>query len=94
MMVLISTALRNFFRNIKRYRVLLIALILITAVLTIVLAVVLGMRTALYDKASRYFAGNIVVMGYNGSGTSIIEKPEEIVDSIRKLEPHGLGHNR
>ncbi len=90
MITLISTALRNFFRNIKRYRVLLMALILIAAVLTIVLAVVLGMRIALYDKASRYFAGNIVVMGYNGSGTSIIEKPEELVDSIRQLETRGL----
>lgn len=90
MITLISTALRNFFRNIKRYRVLLMALVLITAVLTVVLAVVLGMRTALYDKASRYFAGNIVVMGYNGSGASIIEKPEVVVQSILKMEPQGV----
>ncbi|MEA1911555.1 MAG: hypothetical protein U9N32_07770, partial [Spirochaetota bacterium] len=90
MILLISTAFRNFFRNIKRYRVLLIALILITAVLTIVLAVVFGMRTALYEKASRYFAGNIVVLGFSGNGSSLIDQPEEGLLAVNNLEAHGL----
>ena len=90
MIYLIFTAMRNFFRNKKRYRVLLMALVVITAVLTIVLGVVLGMRTALYEKASRYFAGNIVVMGYRGNGSSLIENPEEVVQSILQLESRGI----
>ncbi|MCD6397963.1 MAG: ABC transporter permease [Spirochaetaceae bacterium] len=90
MIVIIFTSMRNFVRNLKHYRVLIMALILIVAVLTIVLAVVLGMRTALYNKASRYFAGNIVVMGYNGSGTSIIEQPAVIEEAAQKLESYGV----
>ncbi len=90
MIYLIFTAMRNFFRNKKRYRVLLMALVVITAVLTIVLGVVLGMRTALYEKASRYFAGNIVVMGYSGKSFSLIENPEEVVQSILHLETRGI----
>ena len=83
---LLYTAWRNFLRNLKRYRVLLLALILITAVLTMVLAVILGMREGLYEKASRYFAGNLVVMGYRGTGDSLIEQPEQVMEAVQALQ--------
>ncbi|MCF7914637.1 MAG: FtsX-like permease family protein [Spirochaetaceae bacterium] len=91
MIHLLFTAWRNFLRNLRRYRVLLVALVLITAVLTAVLGVVLGVREGLYEKASRYFAGNLVVLGYIGNGNSLIEEPEPVEAAVQRLEgSHGL----
>lgn len=87
---LIFAAWRNFTRNLKRYRVLLIALVLITAVLLVLLGVVLGLRDGLYQKASRYFSGNIVVLGYIGDGDSVIEEPEKVVEAVHALEERGF----
>ncbi|MFP4644827.1 MAG: ABC transporter permease, partial [Spirochaetales bacterium] len=71
-------AWRNFSRHLNRYRVLLLALTLVVAVLVIVLGAVTGMQETLRDKASRYFAGNVVVFGYMDGGESLIEDPEQI----------------
>lgn len=84
-------AWRNYIRNMHRYRVLLFALIIISMVLTSVLAAVLGMREGLYEKASRYFAGNVVVLGYSGSGDSLIEHPGQVKEALDVLEEDGLG---
>ncbi|MFW5995100.1 MAG: ABC transporter permease, partial [Spirochaetia bacterium] len=81
MMQLPHLAWRNFSRHLSRYRVLLIALTLVVAVLVVVLGAVTGMRQTLRDKASRYFAGNVVVFGYMDGGESLIEAPERI-DSL------------
>jgi ABC-type lipoprotein release transport system permease subunit len=90
MISLLINAWRNFSRNMKRYRVLLSALILVTTVLVLVLGVVLGMRRNLYEKASRYFAGNIVVLGYGGDGRSVIEQPEKVLESLPVLASHNI----
>ncbi|MCF7953993.1 MAG: FtsX-like permease family protein [Spirochaetales bacterium] len=87
---IISIAWRNYIRNLKRYRVLLSALVLIAAVLVMVLAIVLGMRSGIYEKASRYFAGNIVALGYSGTGDSVIEDPETVMQAVEALEDHGI----
>lgn len=90
MIGIFRTAWRNYARNLRRYRVLLVALVVITAVLTMVLSVVLGMRESLYEKAGRYFAGNLVVMGYRGTGNSVIENPDDILDAVHILEKSNL----
>ena len=77
-MQLPKLAWRNFSRHLNRYRVLLLALTLVVAVLVIVLGAVTGMQETLRDKASRYFAGNVVVFGYMDGGESRIEEPERI----------------
>ena len=90
MIVLLYTAWRNFLRNLKRYRVVLVALVLISAVLTAVLAVALGVRQSVYQKASRYFAGNVVVVGYSGDGRSRIESTAQVEAAVAAIETHGL----
>jgi ABC-type lipoprotein release transport system permease subunit len=76
---------RNLFRNLKRYRVLLLSLILISTVLVFVVAVFMGMRASIYEKAGRYFAGDIVVMGFAGNGRSLIEDPEAVMSAVLGL---------
>lgn len=86
MIHLLRHAGRTFMRNLHRYRVVLLALTLVVAVLVFVLATVLGIRTTLREKSSRYFAGDVVVLGYQGTGNSRIEEPEEVlaaVDAVR-----------
>jgi predicted lysophospholipase L1 biosynthesis ABC-type transport system permease subunit len=55
---LVTAAWRNFIRNLRRYRVLLVALVLIVMALTAVLGTILGLQGAVREKASRYFAGD------------------------------------
>lgn len=81
---------RNFFRNLHRYRVLLLALVIITALLTAVLGSVLGMHRALREKASRYFAGDVIVLGFAGTGKSTIEDPEKVAEAIDLLPERGV----
>ncbi|HDQ13704.1 MAG TPA: ABC transporter permease [Sediminispirochaeta sp.] len=83
-------AWRNFVRNLHRYRVLLAALVIITLVLTVVLAVVLGLRASLHEKASRYFAGDAVVLGYIGDGDSQIDHVEEVLAAVEGLADGGV----
>ena len=80
-MQLIKLAWRNFSRHLNRYRVLLLALTVVVAVLIMVLGAVTGMQETLRDKASRYFAGNVVVFGYMDGDESLIEDPE-LIDSL------------
>lgn len=85
-MGILSSSGRNLFRNLKRYRILILTLILVTSVLVSLVSVVLGIRTGLHEKASRYFAGNIVVMGFAGNGSSLIEDPEAVMSAALLLE--------
>lgn len=77
-MQLLKLGWRNFSRHLNRYRVLLLALTVVVAVLIIVLGAVSGMQNTLRDKASRYFAGNVVVFGYLNGGESLMQHPEQI----------------
>ncbi|MCF7929383.1 MAG: FtsX-like permease family protein [Spirochaetales bacterium] len=91
MIHLFLTSWRNFLRNLRRYWVLLLALILVTAVLTSVLAVFGGMRTGINEKASRYFAGDLVVFGYTGHNKSIVEHPQEVLEAVDEVHEQGIG---
>lgn len=82
---LFTAAWRNFIRNLRRYRVLLLALILIVMALTAVLGTMLGLRGAVREKASRYFAGDLVVLGYQGTGSSLIADPEAVDAAVDDL---------
>ena len=79
---LLALAWRNFTRNLNRYRVLLAALTLVVACLVVILGTVVGMRTSLREKASRYFAGDVVILGYDGSGRSVIDDLEPVLEAI------------
>lgn len=82
---LFAAAWRNFIRNLRRYRVLLLALILIVMALTAVLGTMLGLRGAVREKASRYFAGDLVVLGYQGTGSSRIADPAAVAAAVEDL---------
>ncbi len=81
---LAALAWRNFSRNLNRYRVLLAALTLVVACLVVILGTVMGMSESLRAKASRYFAGDVVVLGYDGSGRSLIAEPEMVRDALEE----------
>jgi ABC-type lipoprotein release transport system permease subunit len=82
MINLVQHAARMFLRNLHRYRVVLLALTIVVGVLVFVLASVLGMRETLRGKASRYFAGDIVVLGYAGSGGSLLDDPDAALEAV------------
>ncbi|HKK49051.1 MAG TPA: FtsX-like permease family protein [Alkalispirochaeta sp.] len=82
---LFTAAWRNFIRNLRRYRVLLVALILIVMALTGVLGTMLGLQEAVREKAGRYFAGDLVVLGYQGTGSSLIEDPQAVAAAVEAL---------
>ncbi|AFG36175.1 ABC transporter permease [Spirochaeta africana] len=86
MIGLIKLAWRNFSRHIQRYRVLLLALILVVAVLVFVLGTVIGMTETLRGKAGRYFAGNVALQGFEPGSRSRIEHPERVEQIIRDLD--------
>lgn len=69
---------RNFFRNVHRYRVLLFALTLVVMALVVLAGTVIGMSGTVRAKASRYFAGDVVVLGYDGSGRSRIDDADVV----------------
>lgn len=82
MIGLVALAWRNFSRNLHRYRVLLAALTLVVAALVVILGTVVGVSESLRGKASRYFAGDLVVLGYDGSGRSLIEERELVREAL------------
>lgn len=83
-------AWRNFVRNLRRYRIVLAALVLIVAVLISVLGTLLGLYSSVREKASRYFAGDLVVLGLSGRGRSVIEEPDIVESAITDIDTEGL----
>lgn len=84
---------RNFLRHRDRYRLLLGAIILVTAILVVIIGTVLGMNRALRSKASRYFAGDVAVLGLDGTGESLIEDSEivrDILEQVNRLPRMGV----
>ncbi len=86
---LVRPAWRNFARNLRRYRVLLAALVLIVMVLIAVLGTLLGLQDSVRAKASRYFAGNLAVLGFSGNGSSVINDPEAVERAFSSLRDAG-----
>ena len=62
MIALLRLAWRGFFRNLRRYRVLLGGLVLAVGLLLLLVGVALGMREALRDRARRFFGGDLTVV--------------------------------
>ena len=89
---LFASAWRNFIRNLKRYRIVLTALVLIVAALVSVLGTLLGLHKSVREKASRYFAGDLVVLGFAGTGFSRIDEPETIEHAFSDLEYRDSSH--
>lgn len=87
---LLKPAWRNYSRNLQRYRVLLLALVLVVATLVFIAGTVLGISTTLRGKAGRYFAGDIVVLGLAGDGGSIITHPDEVRAAVTELPRLGI----
>lgn len=83
---LIRPAWRNFVRNLRRYRIVLTALSLIVAVLVTVLSTLLGLHSTVREKASRYFAGDLVVLGLAGTRRSVIDEPQLIEEAFSALD--------
>ncbi len=80
-------AWRNFSRNISRYRVLLSAIILASAVFVFVLGTVNGMTSTLRSKAARYFSGDISVQQFIEGGHSELQEPEKVRLILEQLAP-------
>lgn len=89
---LIASAWRNFIRNLKRYWIVLTALTLIVAVLVSVVGTLLGLNSSVREKASRYFAGDLVVLGLAGTGHSFIDEPEAIERAFSALDAEEFAH--
>ncbi|GAB6091627.1 ABC transporter permease [Spirochaeta dissipatitropha] len=85
MIGLMKLAWRNFSRHLYRYRVLLFALILVSAALVMVIGSVSGMHEALRGKAGRYFSGTVSVHGYTSNRRSLIEDPDHLEEVFRSL---------
>lgn len=94
MISLFRLSWRNFARNLQRYRVLLVALTLAAAALVVVLGAVLGVSHTLRAKASRYFAGDVTVLGFEQNGRSLIEHPDAVDDLIARLDPPAVASAR
>lgn len=84
-------AARTFVRNLHRYRVVLFALTLVVAVLVFVLGSVAGMRDTLREKAARYFAGDVVALGFEGGGRSRLDEREAVEEAVREVTGAGAG---
>ncbi len=91
MIALVLPAWRNFSRNLRRYRVLLATMILVSTVFTVLIGAMLGLQEAVRDKATRYFAGDVVVLGYDGSGDSLIEEVDAVTGAVERLREAGIG---
>lgn len=62
--MLVLLAWRNFLRHLHRFQVILGALLLGFAALTVMIAVTSGMAQSLREKAARYFSGDLLVFSF------------------------------
>ncbi len=92
MLRVLALAWRNFARNLRRYRVLLLALTIVVAVLVSVVGVASGLQDSLREKAARYFAGDIAVLGFAEGVHPRIDHPEEVVSAIQELGVRTRGY--
>lgn len=86
MIHLLLHAWRSYLRNLHRYRVVLLAFVLVVAVLVFVLGTAQGLQDTLREKASRYFAGDVVVVGANGNGDWLVEQPGEVLAAVEEAQ--------
>jgi putative ABC transport system permease protein len=81
----ITAAWRNYIRNLRRYRILLLALIVISVSLVVVVGTLFGLHDAVRTKAGRYFAGDLVVLGHAGTGSSQIDDTDTVLKGVEQF---------
>lgn len=90
MMRILKLSYRNFTRNISRYRILILSMVLASAAMVVVLGLLMGVSGSVEKKAARYFAGHIAFQEFSRAGVrSIISSPETIqslLSDIRGVE--------
>lgn len=64
---------------------LLLAVALVSGLLTVMLGVTIGTQTSLRAKTARYFAGDVTILGYHNDGRSRIDAIEPILSAIDAL---------
>jgi len=89
MISFVGAVWRSFQRNHRRFHVLLLSIFLVTFTVTVILGVVVGLHDTVRQKASRYFAGDLVVNGHTGDGLSRIEDVEIIEEAVNRLSDDG-----
>lgn len=84
-MRLFKIALRNFLRNLARFRILVLGLSAAAAVLVFILGLSGGIDASLRQKAGRYFSGEISLLGYGEFPGSRIENLERVLQTLNEL---------
>ncbi|MBN1290265.1 MAG: hypothetical protein JXB48_00375, partial [Candidatus Latescibacteria bacterium] len=89
-----ALAFRNFSRNLRRYKILVGAFTLVVGVLIILTGIVNGITDSLREKASRYFAGDIVIQHFDATRSSVIPDPEKIRIMLESLKLEIAGRSK
>ena len=77
---LVQLAWRAYRRGRNRYRMLIMAMALASGMLTVMLGATIGAQRSLRAKTTRYFSGDLVVLGYHqGDGDSRIDDLEQVL---------------
>lgn len=64
---------------------LLLAVALVSGLLTVMLGVTIGAQTSLRAKTARYFAGDVTILGYQNDGLSRIDAIEPVLTAVDAL---------
>jgi putative ABC transport system permease protein len=89
---LISLAGRNFWRNLSRYRILIISIVVAVTAMVMVIGALQGIIQSVEQKARRYFAGDIAVQEYQEGWRSRISDPSLVERSFEDaaLQPQAV----
>jgi putative ABC transport system permease protein len=80
--MLAAISVRNLYLQRRRYTLILFAVALGFALVTLISSVSRSMQNSLKDKASRYFAGHVSVIGYRGAVVGITDA-DKVIAAIR-----------
>ena len=86
---ILRVAWRNYWRNLGRYRLLIIALAAAVAIQVTILGTILGLTDTLRAKAARYFGGHVVVLGYGAGNRSQIPDIRHVEEALRAAAVRG-----
>ncbi|AHC16474.1 ABC transporter permease [Salinispira pacifica] len=86
MIRVLKLSFRNFTRNLSRYRILIMSMVLATAAMVVVLGLLMGISSSVEKKAARYFAGHIAFQEFSRAGVrSVITDSGSIEDLVDDL---------
>lgn len=69
---------------------LLAAIALVSGLLTVMLGATIGVQSSLREKTSRYFAGDVVILGYRDAGRSRIDDIGQVLSAVETLKNDGI----